>query len=580
MARQGFLSPAAIDRNIWAKNALLVADTFAPAIEEWAQIDTERAAELKAFARSLRSEGDPLVGFRFFPFGDFAGFHRPDFACLLKTITQRSLGLEPIGGYAPMSLNWVNTGEYFLLRDGREYNNLLPVWDWSRLPGLTIDGPQKMPALPALGGGVGDGISGLVAVDVERVHGDWNALGSSANKPGVRAAAETEGRKVGTFTLRKLFAMHGDTVVCLLGGWQRTGLTGEFSTSLDQCRWRGPVLAADADQPVRPLAEGQHKLTATRWVLHQKLGYMPLLPSPIDVSLRKVSGNWSKVTGMYRASDPGDKVDEELLTLVFPHGAEPSSTGYVVVGDASPEKMEALHRTPTWTVLANTRDLQAVRFAGGPLMAAFYAPGQLTTEGLSLSVDRPCLIQVGTDGAIRFADPLFKGGTVSVVLNGRTVNLAMPASGATAVNLRVLGTRFDAMLYRAGLLSATASLPPALITADSDRDGLPNLLDYALGGSLSAPDAAPAPEQADGQLRLTFTRDTRVSDVTLQVEATSVLETGPWTVIAESIQGTGWTGSAQVSETATADANRKQVTVTDPGTGPRRFLRLRAVYQP
>jgi len=431
MARQGFLSPAAIDRAIWKKDALLVADTFAPAMELWAEVDTERAAELKAFARSLRGEGDPLVGFRFFPFGDFAGFHRPGFACLLKTITQRSWGVEENAGFAPMSLNWVNTGECFLLRDGREYNNLQPVWDWSRLPGLTIDGTQKMPTLPALGGGVGDGISGLVAVDVERVHGDWKDLGGRRDKPGVRESAETEGRKVGTFTLRKLFAMHGDTVVCLLGGWQRTGQTGEFSTSLDQCRWRGPVLAADADQPARPLPEGRHTLAATRWVLHQKFGYMPLLPAPFDVSLRKVSGRWSNVSTSHRASDPGDNVDEELLTIVFPHGAEPSPTGYVVVGDASPEKMEALRRRPTWTVLANTRDLQAVRFAGGPLMAAFYAPGQLTAEGLSLSADRPCLIMVGTEGAIRVADPLFKGGPVSLVLNSRTVNLALPVNGAT-----------------------------------------------------------------------------------------------------------------------------------------------------
>ena len=169
---------------------------------------------------------------------------------------------------------------------------------------------------------------------------------------------------------------------------------------------------------------------------------------------------------------------------------------------------------------------------------------------------------------------------MSLVLNGRTVNLALPVNGATVVNLRVLGTRFDATLYRAGLLSATASVPAALITADSDRDGLPNLLDYALGGSLSAPNAAPAPEWVDGQLRLTFTRDPRVPDVTLQVEASSALDKGSWTVVAENSRGTGWTGSAQVSETATGDVNRKQVTVTDPGSGPRRFLRLKAVYQP
>ena len=212
--------------------------------------------------------------------------------------------------------------------------------------------------------------------------------------------------------------------------------------------------------------------------------------------------------------------------------------------------------------------------------ASVQVTGALTLGG-TLTVELPGYTPVLGDVIPLLSAGSVSGGFAAGVVPRLSSGLAYHLeSGATAVNLRVVGTRFDATLYRAGLLSATASVPAALITADSDGDGLPNLLDYALGGSLSAPDAAPAPEQADGQLRLTFTRDTRVSDVTLQVEATSALETGPWTLIAENIQGTGWTGSAQVSETATGDTNRKQVTVTDPGTGPRRFLRLRAVYQP
>jgi hypothetical protein len=74
----------------------------------------------------------------------------------------------------------------------------------------------------------------------------------------------------------------------------------------------------------------------------------------------------------------------------------------------------------------------------------------------------------------------------------------------------MVGTSFDAVLFLAGLLSASASVSAAQCTADSAGDGLPALLDYALGWSLIAPDAAPASDVADGQLRLAFTRDTRV----------------------------------------------------------------------
>jgi autotransporter-associated beta strand protein len=212
--------------------------------------------------------------------------------------------------------------------------------------------------------------------------------------------------------------------------------------------------------------------------------------------------------------------------------------------------------------------------------ASVQVTGALTLGG-TLTVELPGYTPVLGD-----VIPLLSAGSVSgsfaaVVVPRLSSGLAYRLeSGATAVNLRVVGTSFDATLYRAGLLSATASVSEALITADSDGDGLPNLLDYALGGSLSAFDAGPAGDFAGGQLRLTFTREPRVSDVTLQVEATSELDAGPWILIAENIQGAGWTGSARVSETPTGEVNRKQVTVTDPGTGPRRFLRLRAVYQP
>jgi hypothetical protein len=74
------------------------------------------------------------------------------------------------------------------------------------------------------------------------------------------------------------------------------------------------------------------------------------------------------------------------------------------------------------------------------------------------------------------------------------------AAGKRLQSGEMVGTSFDAVLFLAGLLSAS----------DSAGDGLPALLDYALGWSLIAPDAAPASDVADGQLRLAFTRDTRV----------------------------------------------------------------------
>ena len=94
---------------------------------------------------------------------------------------------------------------------------------------------------------------------------------------------------------------------------------------------------------------------------------------------------------------------------------------------------------------------------------------------------------------------------------------------------------------------------------DKDNDGLPNLLEYALGGNPNVANASVLPVAGGGNpLTLTFTR---LADpaITYVVEASDTLDTGSWSSIFTS---TGIAGS---------------VTVTDPGpvVGNRRFLRLR-----
>jgi len=116
---------------------------------------------------------------------------------------------------------------------------------------------------------------------------------------------------------------------------------------------------------------------------------------------------------------------------------------------------------------------------------------------------------------------------------------------------------------------------------DGDKDGLTNLIEYALGSDPKAFNALAAPQVATegGKLQIAFTRNTAASDLVLSVLAADDLA-GLWTEIARSSGGTPFeikVAGAGVSEQGTGALRSVKATdiylMVDPAH-PRRFLRL------
>ena len=365
--------------------------------ERWMTVDSDNAAALKEFAARHHGKAAPLVGFKHFPRSDLSSYYRPGFSFFIKTRSPRVKGTEGINNENRKGRPYLHTGDHYILMDTSEYTDMPPVWDWTRLPGLTMyEGIGKIEPQPFVGG-VGNGTSGLTAMDYKR-----------------------------TLGVRKLWAYHGDLVVCLLGGWQEASAKKGLRTTLDQCALQGTV-QANVGGKTSSLKPGTHQLQDVRWVLHNQVGYVPLSPSAMSLKLEEVEGTWHSID----AAQSKATVKANVFLCDLLHGESPKAGGFILAPGSTNKTLDRLAKKLPFEVVRNDRDVQCIRFADGTSMAAFYAPDKIELDGkLILSVDKPCLA-LWSEKELRLCDPTNpkKEVPVKVMWRGKTHEAALPAGG-------------------------------------------------------------------------------------------------------------------------------------------------------
>ncbi|WP_232825983.1 polysaccharide lyase family 8 super-sandwich domain-containing protein [Chitinophaga alhagiae] len=363
-----------------------------PTIPFLAELQPHEAAALARMAAIQNGKG-ALNGHRHYPYADFTAYHRPGFSMFLKTISTRTLATESINN-ENLKGRLLNSGDAYLVRNGLEYYNMMPVWDYTALPGITAFKGADHIARRPFTGGVSDSTSGLTAMDYDL-----------QNKTGNQR-----------LTARKYWAFHGNMAVCLMAGLQAQGITGDVYTALDQCRVQGPVTINKAGRVLQP---GVHPVEQLKWVHHAGFAYIPLQPAAFNIRLEEVTGAWSAVN----ASEPATPVTEKVFSPVMLHRGRPN-TGYALAFCEKPAQAAKLAKRPQWKVLRNDTTCQAVLFKDGTLMAAFYAPG----EAGGIAVDQPCLVMRKKNN-IHLSDPAQKGITVNVTVRHTTKAVTLPKDG-------------------------------------------------------------------------------------------------------------------------------------------------------
>ncbi len=322
------------------------------------------------------------VGFKSFWRSEMGVQRRPDWYASVKMSSTRVIGSESCNSENMLGLH-LGDGVLLTYVDGDEYEDLVPLWDWKRLPGTTCD--QGFDALTpkTLNGYGGSSFSGVIG------HGE------------VGMAAMIYQR--GNLSARKSYFFFEDHMACLGSGISGE-TTGNVYTSVEQSWLKGNV------------EEGVNS------VQHHGRVYQ-ILDGELFVEYGEVQGTWS-TSFPSRGERPASG---KVFSAWINHGVSPKNASYAYTIFPTLGNEDSGLRS---VVLENSTSVQAVEYDGA-VYAVFYEAGTLILgDRRRVEVDGPCLLIMAGEKII-VADPTHSLQSLEIKINGKIYAVELPR-GTTA----------------------------------------------------------------------------------------------------------------------------------------------------
>ena len=347
-------------------------------LKKLAQIDPScrRAVDLRL------AQPNELIGFRPFWRSEMAVQRQPEWYASLKMSSSRVIGSETHNLENVLGLH-LGDGVLLLRQSGEEYEDIVPVWDWKRLPGTTCDQgmnnlkPTNKESKSDYAGVMGDSESGIAAMIYKR----------------------------GGLKADKAWFFFDDEIICI-----GAGITGET---------KGPVYTS-----IQQSWKSGEVKQGNGWVHHDGIGYQYFgKPKPVGKA-GEVRGNWN-LSFPSRGNRP---VSGGVFSLWFDHGPSPKNKEYAyrIIPTIPVEEMEKPAMRTRCRLLSNTTTVQAVE-RDGKVYAVFYEAGTLNLgRRKTISVSGPCMLMVSKESMIA-SDPTHSLTSVDINLNQkRTYTITFP----------------------------------------------------------------------------------------------------------------------------------------------------------
>lgn len=313
-------------------------------------------------------------------------------------------------------------GLTYIYRRGNEYENIFPVWDWAKLPGVTC--PDSIPSVKGkytqqteFVGGVSDSIYGVSAMHLDIQN---------------------------TQAVKSWFWFDKEWVA--LGTAIRSQNNHPIHTGINQTRMNGEVVV---DGNV--FKDKKATLQSPNWIWHDSVAYVfPNSPNTLYLEAGAKSGALSRIYGL-----GGDTVYKmNVFSIWYNHGIKPQNESYeyVVLPGVSVNEAAKYSQTIPIKILSNTSKIQAVTHTGCNMTGiVFNEAGTFRVNNtLQVNVSKPCLLLLNhAKQQITISEPTATLDSLTLTIIGanekvQTTTVQFP-NGLLAGKSLLINQTFDAL---------------------------------------------------------------------------------------------------------------------------------------
>ena len=364
-------------------------------------------------AAIARTDSTQSPGYKILPYhkqywtGDYTLHLRPSYSFNVRTVSTRTKRSEA-GNKENLLGRYLSDGATNIQLRGPEYYNIMPVWEWDKIPGVTSrDYTVDRPITTFWGEGGHNTFSGGVS------DGVYGASAYALNYDSLEA--------------KKSWFFFDHEIVCL-GAGIKSNTAQSITTTVNQSWLNGPVLNSANETKVGKGKTLEINEKGQNWLLHDGVGYYFPQGGNISLSTQRQKGNWYQINNTFSK----DEVSGDVFKLWINHGAKPVAEkyAYIVLPGIKSRSEIKKYNPATIQILANTASLQATYHKSlDMLQAVFYQAGTVVLPTMEVKADKACVLMVKNikgKTVVSVADPLQIEKTITIRIKDTKTGKEVP----------------------------------------------------------------------------------------------------------------------------------------------------------